>query len=54
MFGLYESGDVKGQRRHKRQVGVPDCKQSKWQFMHNLPEAEQFQLLRGISTKDLS
>ena len=41
-----------GQKAPKNQLGLPDCKKSNWQFLHNL--AEQQQLLTDLADKQLS
>ena len=38
IFSLFEKGKVKGQRKQKNQLGLPDCKKCNWQFLHNLSE----------------
>ena len=41
IFNLYEEGKVKGQKKEKAgQLGLPDCKKSYWQFLHNLNEEQ--------------
>ena len=51
IFKLYEEGKVKGQRKERAgQLGLPDCKKSYWQFLHNLNEDQQFSLLCNLST----
>ena len=55
IFNLYEEGKVKGQKKEKAgQLGLPDCKESYWQFLHNLNEEQQFSLLRDLSTGSIS
>jgi len=55
IFNLYEQMEVKGQKPTKNpQLGLPDCKKAKWQFLHNLPEQEQYELLTGLAQKELS
>ena len=49
IFSLYEAQRIKGQRKSK-QFRLPDCKKSNWQFLHNLNEKEQYELLSSIST----
>ena len=48
IFHLYEGGNIKGQRKVKEQMGMPDCKKSNWQFLHGLTEAQQLELLSTI------
>ena len=55
IFSLYEEGKVKGQRKERAgQLGLPDCKKSYWQFLHNLNEDQQFSLLCDLSTCSIS
>ena len=55
IFSLYEESRVKGQKKEKAgQLGLPDCKKSYWQFLHNLDEKQQFSLLRDLSTGSIS
>lgn len=54
IFGLYEEGRIKGQKRTKGAPGLPDCKKSNWQFLHGLKEDQQFSLLEGISSLTLT
>lgn len=50
IFSLYEESRVKGQKKEKAgQLGLPDCKKSYWQFLHNLDEKQQFSLLRPFN-----
>ena len=54
IFSLFEEGKVKGQRKPKHQLGLPDCKKSNWQFLHNLSEEQQYSLLEDLSTCSIS
>ena len=54
IFRLYEEGAIKGQRKTKNQLGLPDCKKSNWQFLHGLSEDQQFSLLSKIADKSLT
>ena len=55
IFNLYNQMEVKGQKPCKNpQVGLPDCKKAKWQFLHNLPEQQQYELLTGLAQKELN
>lgn len=54
IFHLYENGKIKGQRKAKNVIGLPDCKKSNWQFLHGLSEDQQFDLLNKISNKSLT
>lgn len=50
IFTLFEEGKVKGQRKQKDIIGLPDCKKCNWQFLHNLTESQQFALLEELSS----
>lgn len=54
IFSLYEQVEIKGQKAPKNQLGLPDCKKSNWQFLHNLAEQQQYQLLSDLADKQLS
>ena len=54
IFDLYEQEELKGQKKAKGELGLPDCKKSNWQFLHRLPEKDQFALLCKIKDKSLS
>ena len=54
IFHLYEEGKIKGQRKAKNLLGLPDCKKSNWQFLHGLSEDQQFSLLSKVSEKSLT
>ena len=54
IFRLFEEGKVKGQRKQKDQMGLPDCKKCNWQFLHNLPENQQFTLLEELSNRSIT
>lgn len=54
IFSLYEQVEVKGQKAPKNQLGLPDCKKSNWQFLHNLAEQQQYQILTDLADKQLS
>ena len=54
IFDMYEQGKVKGQRKVKGELGLPDCKKSNWQFLHGLTEEMQYVLLCEIEEKSLS
>ena len=36
IFKLYEESKIKGQKKVKGSLGLPDCKKSNWQFLHGL------------------
>ena len=47
----------KGKKKKKEkagQLGLPDCKKSYWEFLHNPDEKQQFSLLRELSTGSIS
>ena len=50
IFQLYRDGKVKGQKKAKDELGLPDCKKSNWQFLHGLKEEQQFSLLQELSS----
>ena len=54
IFNMYEDGKIKGQRKVKASLGLPDCKKSNWQFLHGLSEEQQFNLLSKIVNKSLT
>ena len=54
IFRLYEDCKVKGQKKSKEELGLPDCKKSNWQFLHGLTEEQQFEILRDIAAKKTS
>ena len=55
IFNLHEEGKVKGQKKEKAgHLGLPDCKKSYWQFLHNLEEEKQFSLLEDLSRGSIS
>ena len=54
IFCLYRDGSIKGQKKVKEELGMPDCKKCNWQFLHGLTEEQQFTLLSELATKKIA
>lgn len=54
IFSLYRDGNIKGQKRVKEELGMPDCRKCNWQFLHGLAEEQQFTLLSDLATKNIT
>lgn len=54
IFSLYRNGNIKGQKKLKEELGMPDCKKCNWQFLHGLTEEQQFTLLSDLASKKIA